>query len=82
MGSVLSDTDPQALKVQIELLRQAPAWKRLENYKELYRGVRRLTFLGLRDRFPNDPPERLNRRLADILLGATLAEKVYGPFSE
>ncbi len=82
MSSVLSDTNPQALKFQIELLREASPLKRLEGYKQLYRSVRRLTYLGLRDRFPNDSPERLDRRLADHLLGAELAEKVYGPLPQ
>lgn len=82
MNSSLSDTDPQAAKIQIELLRQAPPWRRLEIYTQLYRSVRKLTYLGLRDRFPNDTPERLNRRLADHLLGVELAGKVYGPLRE
>ncbi len=82
MGAFLSDTHPQAERMQIELLRQAPPWKRLDMYVQLYRAVRDLSYMGLRDRFPNDPPRRLQRRLADLLLGPELAEKAYGPLEE
>jgi len=36
----------------------------------------------LRARHPGDSPEKLRRRLADILLGPELAEKVYGRLEE
>jgi len=82
MSSFLSDTHPEAERIQIDLLRQAPPWKRLEMYSQLYLAVRELSYMGLRDRFPDDPPELLQRRLADLLLGPELAEKVYGPLVE
>ena len=78
----MSDTHPKAERIQIDLLRHAPPWKRLEMYTRLYQAVRELSYMGLRDRFPNDPPERLQRRLADLLLGSELAEKTYGPLVE
>jgi hypothetical protein len=44
--------------------------------------VRLLALSGLRSRYPNDSPARLRRRLADILLGQELADKVYGALEE
>jgi hypothetical protein len=41
--------------------------------------VRTLALSGLRSRYSNDSPERLLRRLADLLLGPELAAKVYEP---
>lgn len=39
----------------------------------------KLAMAGLRMRFPAAGPAGLRRRLATLLLGAELAEKVYGP---
>jgi hypothetical protein len=44
--------------------------------------VKSLALSGLRARYPEDSPEKLRRRLADILLGPELAEKVYGQLGE
>lgn len=44
--------------------------------------VKTMMLAGLRDRYPDDPPEKIRRRLADLLLGPELAAKVYGPFKE
>jgi hypothetical protein len=40
-----------------------------------------LAIAGLRSRYPEAPPEELQRRLADLLLGASLAELAYGPLA-
>jgi hypothetical protein len=40
-----------------------------------------LALAGLRDRHPGASPDELRRRLADVLLGADLAERVYGPLA-
>jgi hypothetical protein len=46
---------------------------------ELNATVRLLALEGLRQRYPDDPPELLRCRLADLLLGPELAARVYGP---
>jgi len=51
--------------VQIELLRQAPAWRKLEMVGQLNRTVRTLALSGLRQRHPEATPQELRRRLAD-----------------
>ena len=37
---------------------------------------------GLRSRYPNDSPQMIERRMADLLLGEELALKAYGPLTE
>jgi len=75
----LSDTSLTAERVQIELMRQAPAWRKMELVGQMNETVRILALTGLRQRYPQAPPEELRRRLADLLLGAELAERVYEP---
>jgi len=75
----LSDTRPEAERVQIELLRRAPAWRKLELVGEMNQTVRTLALSGLRRRYPEATSDELRRRLADLLLGPALAARVYGP---
>ncbi len=79
MIDLLSDTRPEAERVQIELLRQAPAWRKLELVGQMNLTVRLLALSGLRQRYPEATPDELRRRLADLLLGPALATRVYGP---
>jgi hypothetical protein len=73
------DTSPEAERVLIELLRQAPAWRRLQLADHMSSTVRSLSLAGLRARHPRASEAELRRRFADIHLGPTLAAKVYGP---
>ncbi len=41
-----------------------------------------LALSGLRSRYPDDSPEMLRRRLADLLLGPELARRVFGQLVE
>ncbi len=80
MSDKANDTHPRMEAIQLDLLRQAPGWRKLELVDDLNRTVRELNLAGLRARYPRDDEEKLRRRLADLLLGAELAEKVYGPY--
>ncbi len=82
MSTLLLDTTPEAERVQIELLRKAPSWRKMEMVAQLNQTVRDLALCGLQQRYPNAGPKELRRRLADLLLGSELAEKVYGPLVE
>ena len=82
MSSLFPDTHPEAEAVLICLLREAPPWRKLEMVGQMSETVKVLALSGLKIRFPNDPPEKLHRRLADILLGEDLANKVYRPLEE
>ena len=72
------DTSPEAERVLIELLRQAPAWRRLQLADHMSATVRNLCRAGLRSRHPKASERELRRRFADIHLGPELAAKAYG----
>ncbi|MBC8253472.1 MAG: hypothetical protein H8E35_05530 [Ardenticatenia bacterium] len=63
----------------IDLMRQAPPWRKLEMVGQMNQAVRTLALSGLRQRHPQATQEELRRRLADLLLGPVLATEVYGP---
>lgn len=68
--------------MQIELLRQAPVWRKLQLLAQLNELARNLALSGLRQRYADASPEQLRRRLADLLLGPELAAAVYGPLDD
>ena len=73
------DTSPEAERVLLDLLRQAPAWRKLHMVEDTNRSVKDLLLTGLRHRFPQDSPVVLRRRLADLWLGPELSAAAYGP---
>jgi hypothetical protein len=76
---MISDTHPDIERLQLDLLRQAPAWRKAQMLGEMYASMKQLALSGLRSRHPEASQMELQRRLADLLLGADLAERVYGP---
>ncbi len=82
MKTLYSDTNPKAEQVQIELLRRAPAWRKIQMVSQLNETVRTLALSGLRQRHPDASSQVLRRLLADLMLGESLAEKVYGPIQK
>jgi hypothetical protein len=72
------DTSPEAERVLIELIRQAPAWRRLQLADRMSSTVRSLCLAGLRARHPKAGEAELRRRFAEIYLGPELAAKAYG----
>jgi len=77
----LRDTDPDAHRVHIDLMRRAEGWRKLQLADQLHQSLRMLALAGLRARYPEASPEELKRRLADLLLGTSLAEQAYGPLA-
>lgn len=73
------DTDPAAERVQIEILRSLPAWRKAELIEEAILASRDLALAGLRARHPKAGSEELRRRLFDLELGEEVAARVYGP---
>lgn len=67
MSALFPDTHPEAEKVQIELLRQAPVWRKLELVGQINEAVSIIALSGLRWRYPEDTAERLQRRLAYLM---------------
>lgn len=82
MTALFSDTRPEAKAFLINLLREAPPWRKLSMVDEMNQTVRTFVLSGLRRRYPQASPAELRRRLADILLGEKLAARVYGPLHE
>ena len=56
------DTSPEAERVLLELLRHAPAWRKLCMVEDTNRFLKDLLMAGLRQRFPQDPPAVFRRR--------------------
>ncbi len=77
-----SDTHPSMEALQIQLLRQAPPWRKLEMLAQLNASARLLALSGLRQRHPGAGEGELRRRLAGLLLGEELARKVYGEIED
>lgn len=79
MSVFSSDTTPEAEQILIELLRQAPSWRKMEMVKQLNQTMCALMLSGLRARHPEATEAELHRYLADLILGPELATRVYGP---
>jgi hypothetical protein len=82
MTTLSPDTSPEAERVQLEMMRRAPSWRKLQLVGELNRTVCTLALSGLRQDYPDATEEELRRRLADLWLGPELAARVYGPLAE
>jgi len=82
MAVLALDTPAEVERVQIDLLRQMPPWRKLALVGEMNRAVRTMALAGLRQRYPHDDPAMIRRRLADLVLGPELAARAYGPLPE
>ena len=76
------DTDPEAERIQIEIFRNMPAWRKMQLVEDANQTARQLALAGLRQRHPEAGPEELHRRLVGLFLGEELATEVYGPLPE
>lgn len=79
MEQAFSDTLPETERVLFAMLRDMPAWRKLDLVAQLNQTVRELALSGLRERYPQSDESEVRRRLADLVLGPELAEKAYGP---
>ncbi len=82
MMTLSPDTSPEAERVQIEILRRMPAWRKLQMAGQLHEACRLLIMSDLRHRYPGEPPEKLRWRLAERLLGWEMTTKAYGRLPE
>jgi hypothetical protein len=85
----LSDTDPDAARVHIELLRAASPSRRLRLALSLSRTAMDLARAGLARAYPDASPEEIGLRFVALNYGPELAEEVRrhlarsrGPFAE
>lgn len=79
MNEIYSDTHPKIAALQRKMLRQASPARKLAMLGEMNKTVKVLALSGLRSRYPDETPEMHKRRLADLILGPSLAGLVYGP---
>ncbi len=77
MGTLFSDTDPKMEALQIQLLRRMPSWKKIAILEGLNEMVKTLAVSGIKQRYPHATPQQIHRMLAELMLGAELACKVY-----
>ena len=73
------DTSPEAARIMVELMRSAPPEQKIRRVFELTRMARNAARVGLRKRHPGATSAEIERRLATLLYGETLAEAAYGP---
>lgn len=78
MSVLSSDTHPEMEKLQIQLWRQANPTQKMHMVAQLNASTRLLALEGLRKQYPGSSETNLRRRLADLVLGADLASRVYG----
>ena len=64
-------------QMQIEVIRRMPSWKKIAVMDGLNEMVRTLAITGIKQRNPNATPAQVRRMLAELILGAELASKVY-----
>lgn len=77
MSALFPDTHPKMEALQIELLRRMPAWKKISIMEGLNETVKTLAISGIKQRHPAATPRQIQRILAELMLGAELARKVY-----
>ena len=76
------DTHPAAEKIQLEIIRQMPPWRKIELVFEMSDTVSELAIVGIRHRYPGINEDVLHRRYADLVLEEDLAQKVYGSYKQ
>ena len=75
-GAALTDTSPEAARVQLELLRSASPARRLEACLGLSRSMIALSRAALRDRFPGLDGQDVLLKWVELNYGAVLAARV------
>ena len=78
MSALFSDTHPKMEALQIQIIRHMPAWKKISIVNDLNATVKAMAVSGIKQRHPNATPQEVHLMLAEIILGAELARKVYG----
>jgi len=77
MSVLSSDTHPKMEALQIEFIRRMTTWKKFAIVDGLNETVKTLAMSGIKQRHPAATPQQVQRMLAELMLGAELAHKVY-----
>jgi hypothetical protein len=68
MSPFYTDTSPAMEALQVQLLRAAPSWRKMEMLAGLNASARSLAMAGLRQRFPHaNEPALITARVTGIL---------------
>ena len=78
MVTGFTDLTPQASELQTALLRDLPAWRKLEMLAELNASARLLALAGLRARFPEASEAELERQFFALRQGEEATFKIFG----
>ena len=78
MTSLYSDTHPKIEAMQIRLWREASPTRKMNMVAQLNKSARLLALTGLRAQYPQIGESELRLKLAVLLYGEELANKVYG----
>lgn len=78
MTALYDDTHPKMEALQIQLWRQANPTRKMNMLAQLNASARLLALTGLRAQFPQASEAELRFKLASLLLGDEIAQKVYG----
>lgn len=81
MTALYSDTHPKMEALQIQLWRQASPTRKMNMLAQLNQSARALALTGLRAQYPQASEAELHFKLAGLLLGDEIAQKVYGDFN-
>jgi hypothetical protein len=73
---LFSDTDPKTESVLITLLREKQPSEKLRMVDQLNASLHILTLSGLRERYPKANEKELKFRLAQLLFGDEVAQKI------
>ena len=78
MGILARDTEMSAEKAQIRILKELPAWRKLELLGDACDTNRALLLAGLRSRFPEASDAELHRLLMGLVVGEETAARIWG----
>ena len=79
MSLTLIDTTAEAEVVLMDLLRQAPIWKRLELVDQMFQTLQCLAASDLRRLYPQATEQEIRYRLAARFLSPQQLAAAYGP---
>jgi len=82
MGTLSRDTNREAERVLVEIMKALPSWKKLALLDDACSTSRALALAGLRARHPEASEAALHRMLMGLLLGEEIATRIWGPLDE
>lgn len=77
MHTLSPDTHPKVERLHVELLRNAPVWKRLQMVNSMIKTTWRLSWQGICERYPEEPLDaRIERFIFLLYHDKVMARKI------